>query len=238
MKNFTLFLILQLLVFSVKAQSNFAIYGNAGLPIKNNFDNPPTHSAYADFGFRYYFHKGLSVSLEANTAFFKQSTDFNKPNANYFTQTNGVGLVIMNETKISSRSHIGIGIGGSNSYFSGRAYAQNEPYFYQLNPGAPPSIKDPGYGIKFYQEFLTFKAQILYKHTVNKYFDTQIGLSYHMSQGYFLDMYAGDVKNRKYDEFAVLFVGCIYKFKESKNHVKGSTGGQRTTPIKLRCPSF
>jgi hypothetical protein len=41
MKNFILFLILQLVVFSMKAQSNFAVYGNAGLPVNNNFDNPP-----------------------------------------------------------------------------------------------------------------------------------------------------------------------------------------------------
>lgn len=236
MKNFAIFLLLQLMVFSMKAQSNFAIYGNAGIPVNTNFVNPPTHSAYADFGFRYYFYKGLSVSLEANTAFFKQSTDFTKANANFFTQTNGVGLVVMNETKISSRSHIGIGIGGSNGFFYGRAYAQNEPYFYQLNVGAPPTISSPG--IKFNQEFLTFKAQILYKHTINKYFDTQIGLSYHMSQGYFLDMYAGDLKNRKYDEFAVLFVGFVYKFKESKNNVRNTGGSRSISPIKLRCPSF
>ena len=94
MKNFTLFLILQLVVFSMKAQSNIALYGNAGIPVYTNLDNPPTHSAYADFGFRYYFYKGLSVSLEANTAFFKQSIDFTKANANYYTQTNGIGLVL------------------------------------------------------------------------------------------------------------------------------------------------
>ncbi len=228
MKNFIILLILQLVVFSMKAQSNFAIYGNAGIPVNTNFDNPPTHSAYADFGFRYYFHKGLSVSIEANTVFFKQSIDFTKLNANYYTQTNGIGLVLMNETKIGSRSHIGIGVGGSNGYFYGRVYTQNEPYFYQ-------TTKAPG--IKFNQDFLTFKAQILYKHTVNKHIDTQLGLSYHLSQGYFLDMY-NDYKNRnEHDNFTVLFVGCVYKFKESKNHVKGS-GGSRTSPLKLRCPSF
>ncbi len=227
MKNFTLFLILQLVVFSMKAQSNFAVYGNAGIPVNTNFDNPPTHSAYADFGFRYYFYKGLSVSLEANKAFFKQSLDFTKANANYYTQTNGVGLVLMNEIKISSRSHIGIGIGGSNGFFNGRVFAQNEPYFYQTT-GAQ--------NIKFNQDFLTFKAQILYKHTVNKFFDTQIGLSHHLTQGYFLDMYT-DVTNRKYDEYTVLFVGCVFKFESSK-HVKGSSGSSRTIPIKLKCPSF
>jgi hypothetical protein len=51
-------------------------------------------------------------------------------------------------------------------------------------------------------------------------------------------MHAGDVKDRKYDEYTVLFVGFVFKFKESKNHVKGSFGGSRTTPLKLRCPSF
>ncbi len=229
MKNFTLFLILQLVVFSMKAQSNIALYGNAGIPVYTNLDNPPTHSAYADFGFRYYFYKGLSVSLEANTAFFKQSIDFTKANANYYTQTNGVGLVLMNETKIGSRSHIGIGIGGTEGFFYGRVFAQNIPYYLQTMGAPYPKITNVDY--------LTFKGQILYKHTVNKFFDTQIGLSYHMSQSYFLDMYA-DIKNRKHDEYAVLFIGCVFKFKESKNHVKGSFGGSRTTPLKLRCPSF
>jgi len=228
MKKFIIILILQLLVFGAKAQSNFAIYGNVGLPVKTNFDNPPTHSAYADLGFRFYFYKGLSVSLEGNTAFFKQSIDFTKSNANYYTQTNGVGLVLMNETKIGPRSHIGIGVGGSNGFFYGRVFAQNELYFYQTT-GAP--------NIKFREDFLNFKAQILYKNKINKYFDTQLGLSYHLSQGYFLDMYT-DVKNRKYDEFAVLFVGCVFKFQEGKNHIKNSSGSSRSTPIKLKCPSF
>ena len=120
------------------------------------------------------------------------------------------------------------GVLGFWGFFYGRVFSQNETYFYQTT-GAP--------GIKFNQDFLTFKAQILYKHTVNKYFDTQLGLSHHLSQGYFLDMYT-DVKNRQYDNFTVLFVGFVFKFRESKNNVRNTGGSRSTSPIKLRCPSF
>jgi hypothetical protein len=231
MKNILIILILQFLVFNSKAQSNFALYCNTGIPVYTNFDNPPTHSAFGDFGFRYYFHKGLSISLEANSVFFKQSIDFTKANANYYTQTNGIGLVLMNETKISKRSFIGIGVGGSNGFFNGRVFAQNIPYYIQTTGGAPyPKITNV--------DFLTFKGQILFKHTVNKFFDTQVGLSYNMSQSYFLDM-TSDIKNKQYDSYSILFVGCVFKFKESSNHVKGTgSSGGSSISRKIKCPSF
>jgi hypothetical protein len=209
--------LLQFCLLDSKAQNKLSIYGNIGFPFITNFEYKPNVSFYGNFGVKYNFYKGVSVSLESSAVIFKQSTDISILVANYYTQTNGLGFVLMNETSFSKNWYLGIGAGVSIGMFTGRVFAQNEGFYYQLTGLSK---------IRFSEIISTFKGQLNFRRKLNKYFDTQFGLSYNYAQSNFLNMYT-EVNKKKDDTFTVLYAGFLYKF---GNGPKGSKS--------LKCPSF
>jgi hypothetical protein len=217
MNKFITFLIIQFCLTSLNAQNRISIYGNAGTAIITNFDYKPSISAYGDLGIKYSFYKGLSVSLEASSILFKQSTDISKFIANYYTQTNGLGLVLLHETPISQNWYLGVGAGVSVGMFSGRVYAQNEPVYFLLT-----GLSD----IRLKETITTYKGLVNFRRILNKHFDAQIGLSFNYAQSNFLDMYT-ELNNKKNDVYTVLYAGFLFKL--SKGHKNSKS---------LKCPTF
>jgi hypothetical protein len=220
----TLFtLILTINVFGQKDYHKYSLYFNAGLPIQTNFDFKPTIGSLGEVGLKAKLIKGLSLSAEASSVFFKKEINFNYVVANYFTQINAGGLLLMYEFRLKSGMFIGLGTGYNLGIFSGRVFSPYEAIYFEqtgtLNRKITGTVS-------------TIKGVFNMRKPLNKYFDAQIGVSYGQTNSELLDMYS-NLKNKKADTYYMGYLGLVINLDAIKFRRMGKKVSRR-----LGCPSF
>lgn len=209
--------------FSQNIYPKLSLYGNIGLPVQTNFDFKPTHAAYGDIGLKIKLVGGLSLQIEGNTMFFKQSINFDKLVANYFTQVTGLGGGLLYEQNLGKKWFLGIGGTYNLGLFTGRAYVPFEQVYFGLT--GFDKTKTTG-------NVSNIKGHFQIRRVLNSYFSAQLGVSYHQSNTHLLDMFAIPNKS-ELDAFTVLYGGLTlnldYLFGFSSNK-KGSK--------RMGCPRF
>ncbi len=227
MKKTIFFILIVLYVNNLQAQlkePRWSIYGNAGLPLLNNFDFKPTIGAFGDLGIKYNIVGGLSIMVDGNSTFFKKQINFNYLVANYFTQVMGVGVNLLYEFETSPKWHIGIGGGYNYGIFTGRAFAPDlAEYFNQTGLTK----------FKFTENTSSIKGMVNIRRYLTKYFDAQLGVSYYATQSPYLDMYA-PVNDKRNDNYAMVYGGLLIKLNlcSSNSGGAGKKGSKR-----LACPN-
>jgi hypothetical protein len=220
----TLFtLILTINVIAQKDYHKYSLYFNAGLPIQTNFDFKPTIGSLGEVGLKVKLIKGLSLSAEASSVFFKKQINFNYIVANYFTQINAGGLLLMYEFKLQSNLFLGIGAGYNMGLFSGRVFSPYEAIYYEqtgtLNRKITGTVS-------------TIKGVFNIRKPISKYFDAQMGVSYGQTNSELLDMYSS-LKNKKADTYFIGYLGLVINLDAKKFGGMSNKGSRR-----LGCPNF